>query len=117
MAEIGKIHQPLHPSVRPKLDPQYAAFHDSHLQYIQPSETFEWNSEVRNIPGMPDFGSPQLDVGSVRDFVVGEFQVRVFTPVGEVPQDGWGVLVWFHGGELLSLPWSIDSTVVPRNWS
>ena len=55
---------------------------------------------MRNKPGLPDFGSPKVDVGSTRDFEVGEFRVRVFTPKGSAPEGGWPVLLWFHGGEL-----------------
>lgn len=99
MTDSRPVYQPIHPSIRSKLDPQYAAFHDSHLQYVEPSENFKWDPEVRNKPGLPDYGSPKVDVGSTRDFEVGEFRVRAFTPEGSPTEGGWPILVWFHGGE------------------
>jgi acetyl esterase/lipase len=86
--------------VRGKLDPQYAAFHDAHLQYIQPSESFPWDPAVRGKPGMPPCGSPALEVGGIRDIALSEYSVRAFTPVGNVPDGGWPVCIWFHGGML-----------------
>lgn len=92
-------YQPIHPSLRPLLDPQYAAFHDEHLQYVVPSEAEPWDSETRNKPSPLALGGQRVvDVGSVCDKDMGNFQLRVFTPEGRMPNGGWPVLVWFHGG-------------------
>lgn len=98
------IHQPVHPSLRPGLDPEYASFHDQYLQYVPPSEATSWDPESRTWPSPLSQGGQKLvDVGSVYDKDLGNFQIRVFTPEGELPNGkdagpGWPVLVWFHGG-------------------
>jgi acetyl esterase/lipase len=39
------------------------------------------------------------EIGSQRDFDYGGHeQIRIFTPKEKRPEDGWQVLVWFHGG-------------------
>lgn len=92
-------YQPIHPSLRPILDPQYAAFHDEHLQYVVPSEAEPWDPGARNRPSPLALGGQRVvDVGSVCDKNLGNFQLRVFTPEGSMPDGGWPVLVWFHGG-------------------
>ena len=46
-----------------------------------------------------------VEVGSTRDFAVRrretegpDVMVRVFTPGGERPEEGWPVMVYYHGG-------------------
>ncbi|KAK6193218.1 hypothetical protein LQW54_012682 [Pestalotiopsis sp. IQ-011] len=93
------VYQPIHPSLRPLLDPQYAAFHDEHLQHVVPSEAEPWDPETRNKPSPLALGGQRVvDVGSVCDKDMVNFQLRVFTPEGSMPDGGWPVLVWFHGG-------------------
>ena len=53
------------------------------------------------IPG----GGEMVEVGSTRDFAVRrretegpDVMVRVFTPGGERPEEGWPVMVYYHGG-------------------
>ncbi|KAH9897583.1 Alpha/Beta hydrolase protein [Xylariomycetidae sp. FL2044] len=95
----GKIHQPLHPSVREKLDPEYVALHDEILQYVLPSEAEPWDPASRLRPSPVAHGGQKLvDVGAVQDEDLGNFQIRIFTPEGDVPAGGWPVLVWLHGG-------------------
>lgn len=94
-----KIHQPIHPDLRSKLDPEYVAFHDEHLQYVVPSESEPWDPESRNRPSPLSLGGQRpVDVGSVHDVDLGNTQIRVFRPEGERPEHGWPALVWFHGG-------------------
>ncbi|KAF5024938.1 hypothetical protein F66182_2980 [Fusarium sp. NRRL 66182] len=94
-----KIWQPLHPAVRGRLDPQYVAYHDAHLQYIEPDENSEWDGSIRTKKvSLPPGGTRPIPVGSINDFDVGRFRVRVYTPTGESDERGWPVLVWFHGG-------------------
>lgn len=93
-----KIWQPLHPSLRDKLDPEYVTFHDRVLQYVQPSETIPWDPAVRNGPSIPPGGLLVVEVGIVEDVQLERCRVRVFVPEGEVPANGWKGMLWFHGG-------------------
>jgi acetyl esterase/lipase len=108
-----KVWQPLHPSVRPNLHPQYVAFHDAHIQYVQPDNTKPWDGSARTDPSLPPGGFPTVEVGSIADVDVdvgGEggssFKVRVYTPPegeaatrsGERDVRGWPALLWLHGG-------------------
>jgi hypothetical protein len=92
-------YQPIHPDVRPLLDPEYAAFHDKYLQYVRPSETFDWDPAVRSKPSITPGGSDPVPVGCIRDVQLEHCEIRVFTPKGSAPRDGWPVCIWFHGGE------------------
>ncbi|KAK6074061.1 AB hydrolase superfamily protein [Seiridium cupressi] len=98
-SSMRKIYQPIHPSLRPLLDPEYAAFHDEHLQYVVPSEAEAWDPASRNHLSPLSLGGQRLvEVGSVCDKELGDIQIRVFTPDGDAPSHGWPALVWFHGG-------------------
>ncbi|ETS75260.1 hypothetical protein PFICI_13744 [Pestalotiopsis fici W106-1] len=98
-AEARTAYQPIHPLLRPLLDPEYVAFHDEHLQYVVPSEAEAWDPNSRNRPSPLALGGQGLvKVSSVYDKDLGTFQVRVFTPEGNAPESGWPVLIWFHGG-------------------
>jgi len=100
-AAARTAHQPLHPEMRARLDPQYAKYHDDTLQYIVPSQLVPWSPALRNSAG-PDGGSPLRKVGRTYDLRKEEWagwEVRVFEPEGDRPVGGWGVLVWYHGGE------------------
>ena len=93
------IYQPLHPSVRPLLDPEYVAFHDKYVQYIEPEQLKPWNPNVRTRATWPYAGSPVVEVGSVKDIrPCGDFNIRVFSPAGKPPSGGWPLVIWFHGG-------------------
>ncbi|KAF4454796.1 hypothetical protein F53441_2738 [Fusarium austroafricanum] len=94
-----KIWQPLHPSIRDKLDPQYVAYHEAYLQYIEPDEIKDWDGSTRTKKiSLPPGGTKPIPVGSTNDYDVGRFRVRVYTPTGQSDDRGWPVLVWFHGG-------------------
>ncbi|GLB38127.1 putative lipase esterase [Lyophyllum shimeji] len=90
-------HQPLHPSIIPRLDPEYLAFHTSTLQYIVPPHTLPWDPAIRNAPAVPG-GSAPLEVARTQDFDLTHTKVRAFTPKGETPEGGWPVFIFFHGG-------------------
>ncbi|KAF4624079.1 hypothetical protein G7Y89_g14094 [Cudoniella acicularis] len=94
------IYQPIHPSVRPLLDPQYVNFHEKYLQYVPSSESVPWDPACRFEPSPSAAGgSPLVEVGSTRDFDYGgDEKLRIFTPKGDAPSGGWPVLVWMHGG-------------------
>jgi acetyl esterase/lipase len=100
VSDDATAYQPIHPSMRDKLDPEYVAFHDEFLQYIRPNEQEPWDPACRFRPSVPlTMGAQkQVDVGSVEDKDLGSFQARIFTPEGDAPAAGWPVLVWLHGG-------------------
>lgn len=93
-----KVWQPLHGAVRAKLDPEYVAFHDQYMQYVQPDDLKIWDGSARTKPSLPPGGIPPVPVGSTREFQVGAFQLRAYTPTGECDARGWPVLIWYHGG-------------------
>lgn len=94
-----KAFQPLHPAIRDSLDPQYVAYHEAHLQYIEPDEFKEWDGSIRTAKSsLPLGGTKPTPVGSINDHSVGRFRVRAYTPTGEPDRRGRPVLVWFHGG-------------------
>jgi hypothetical protein len=89
------IFQPIHESIRNKLDTEYVKLHDDILQYCAPSESDPWSADIRSRPSLIGFASPKLvEVGSVRDIDVDEYQVRVFTPESEIPNGGWPCFVY-----------------------
>ncbi|KAK5938180.1 hypothetical protein PMZ80_009769 [Knufia obscura] len=93
------IHQPLYPSVRPLLDPEYVAFHDKHVQYVEPEQLRPWTPSNRTRYTWPYAGSSIVEVGNVKDIrPCGDFSIRVFSPAGSPPASGWPLLIWFHGG-------------------
>lgn len=93
------VYQPLHPLVRPLLDTEYVAFHDRYVQYVEPEQSRGWDKSLRTRYTWPHAGSPVVPVGSVKDIrPCGEFDIRVFTPVGTPPAGGWPLLIWLHGG-------------------
>ncbi|KAJ3950084.1 uncharacterized protein N0V96_001221 [Colletotrichum fioriniae] len=96
------IHQPIHPSVRAKLDPEYVALHDSIIQYMEPSEARPWDPASRSAPNPLAHTTQKLSpVGKQWDEDIGgDIHVRVFVPEGQAPSEeaGWPCLVWLHGG-------------------
>ncbi|KAL3495320.1 AB hydrolase superfamily protein [Aspergillus germanicus] len=93
------IHQPIHPAIRPLLDPEYIAFHDAHFQYLLPDEQQEWKSSIRTAPRpWPSTGHPHTPVGSIKDISLTNFPIRIFTPTAPKPPSGYPVFLWFHGG-------------------
>jgi acetyl esterase/lipase len=94
------IYQPIHPSIRSRLDHEYVAFHERYLQYVPSSESIPWDlaSRLTSTPSAAGRSEP-VEVGSQRDFDYGGHeQIRIFTPKGERPESRWPVLVWLHGG-------------------
>ena len=92
--------QPIHPSVIPKLDPEYLQFHNEHLQYITPPHTLPWDPSIRNRPALSGSSEP-LVVGKTQDYDLPNAKFRSFTPEGTAPStQGWPVLIYFHGGEI-----------------
>jgi len=90
--------QAIDPSILPRLDPQYVAFHNEHIAHIVPPHTLPWDPAIRKVVTVS--GSAEvLQVGSVQDYELSHCKVRVFTPEGTPPPDGWPAYVYYHGGE------------------
>ncbi|KAH8688773.1 Alpha/Beta hydrolase protein [Talaromyces proteolyticus] len=96
---------PLHPSVAARVHPEYAAFYNKYIidkqqVHLQPVSASRVGGVI--IPG----GGPLLPVGKTEDHLIPRTEtggtdpvpVRVFTPAGTPPQQGWGVFLYFHGG-------------------
>ncbi|KAK1835304.1 AB hydrolase superfamily protein [Podospora conica] len=105
MSTPRTIYQPLHPSIRPLLDPEYVALHDSVIQYVLPTEhpSAQWTPVSRSKPSaMAHCVQRPIPVGAVHDLTPSteSFQARVYVPSGDAPEgeQGWPALVWFHGG-------------------
>lgn len=118
------IYQPLHPTMRTLLDPEYIAFHDSCIQYLVPDEQLHsWNSPSPPTRSSPlstlsdaggGAGNGPCRVGLVRDVQLERCRVRIFVPAGSnCSSTGGGggggehgvvvpvkypVLYWLHGG-------------------
>lgn len=87
----------LHPSIIPRLDPEYAAFHNEHIVHLPQVHELPWDPSIRNTQVVPGSSEP-LPVAKVEDFELSRCQVRVFTPEESRPEPGWPVLIFFHGG-------------------
>lgn len=99
------IYQPLDPDVRFKLDPEYVAFHDRYIQYVEPDDARPWHPvHVRSRRPFPPGTSEPVPIRKTEDIYLKSFPVRVFRPNGDRPKNGWPVLVWYHGGG-----WAIGS--------
>lgn len=112
------IYQPLHPTMRTLLDPEYVAFHDSCIQYLVPDEQLHsWNSRSSPLSTLSEGtgnggagGNGPCRVGLVRDVQLERCRVRIFVPAGSnCSSTGGGeqgvvvpvkypVLYWLHGG-------------------
>lgn len=92
-------YQPLHPSVRPLLDPEYVAFHDRHIQYVEPEYHKPWSESIRTRITWPYAGSPIVEVGKVEDIrPCPNFVIRIFSPSSEVKRLERPLVIWLHGG-------------------
>ena len=87
----------LHPSIIPRLDPEYAAFHNEQIIHLPQVHELPWDPSIRNTHVVPGSSEP-LPVAKVEDFDLSRCRVRVFTPEESRPEPGWPVLIFFHGG-------------------
>ncbi|CAK1358415.1 AB hydrolase superfamily protein [Cercospora beticola] len=102
LAQPPTVYQPLHPSLRGLLDPEYVAFHDTCLQYLIPEEQLKWDTSTRS--RLPTLASPsaELKVGQKRDIQLEHCAVRVFVPESSQHVPRYPVLLWFHSGGWVS---------------
>ena len=98
-AETGKIFQPIDPEFEHKLDAEYVRFHKANLLYKPRTDQIPWSPAVRDTPPTIITTSDPLHVGSIVDYSLSKCKVRVFTPEGGPPADGWPVFIFIHGGE------------------
>ncbi|KAG8698925.1 hypothetical protein FRC08_005623 [Ceratobasidium sp. 394] len=91
------------PALLDRIVPDYRAFIESWpASYHVPPHTITWSPSTRQATRTPiDMGqAPAVPVGSTRTIELcdGRFSVRVLTPEGEKPNEGWPVMVYMHGG-------------------
>ncbi|THH34092.1 hypothetical protein EUX98_g128 [Antrodiella citrinella] len=96
-ADTRKVLQPIHPDFVSKLLPEYVAHHNATTAFVPPIYSVPWNPAVRNGPAVFG-GSEPLKVGDIKDIPLSHCDMRVFTPEGSPPPDGWPVFIFFHGG-------------------
>jgi hypothetical protein len=104
-------YQPLHPSVRWKLEKAYVRYHDTYFQYLKPDT--EWNLGWRIAPSrFASTSSKPVKVGSVIDLKLGKFSIE-FTPqrrvTGNLPPNLEASAAAF-GGTFPSMPRSTLAT-------
>ncbi|GAB7349351.1 hypothetical protein MBLNU459_g8483t1 [Dothideomycetes sp. NU459] len=94
---------PLHPSVAHLLDPEYVTFYNQNTQYLQQVQYL--SVQAARVSGLPVGAGAAQECGSIKDYEISRTEtggaglmVRVFTPKGTVPEGGWPVAIWFHGG-------------------
>lgn len=97
---------PLHESIVDRIDPEYAAYYSKHIinqhpVHLQPLHVSRASGIL--LPG----ASSLQTVASIKDYSFKrltsngpDIVVRVFTPLGDPPQDGhgWPVCLYLHGG-------------------
>lgn len=101
---------PLHEAVRDKLDPEYVAFYNKHIINLQQVH-FQPVAASRTPGDLIPGAGPLIPVGKQEDVAIKRLEsegpdvmVRCFTPAvdeakGEkVPENGWPVLLYYHGG-------------------
>ncbi|PCH33683.1 lipase/ esterase [Wolfiporia cocos MD-104 SS10] len=104
------VHQPIHPDVLGRLDPEYVAFHNANTAYAVPVQLLPWNPAVRQGPPVPG-GAEPLKVGAIKDISLSKCAARVYTPEGTAPDAGWPVLLSFHGGG-----WTLGGINTETSW-
>ncbi len=95
MAEPRTIHQPTHPDTRSRPDPEHVAFHEEKVQYILQSEASEWDPAQRSASSAFSPPLESVEVGTIQDVILKHSELRVFTPKGSSPAEGWPVFLWF----------------------
>ena len=98
MSDTRTVYQPIHPEMLPRLLPEYVDYHNANTAFTRGIHEIPWDPAVRKNPPVQG-GSVPLKVGSVKDFSLSKCMVRVFTPEGTAPVNGWPVFIFYHGGE------------------
>lgn len=95
---------PLSSEILPLLDKEYENFYNKFIINQQQAQFLPVSASRSSgvlIPGSAE----QLPVKSVKDYAIQRtesegdpVQVRVFTPFGDPPKDGWPIFLYMHGG-------------------
>ncbi|CAE6521083.1 unnamed protein product [Rhizoctonia solani] len=99
MSDPSIYNGPLHPDIAPHLDAEYAAFYNKYSINQPAIHKIPWDPACRG--GSNPGELEPCKVGSVRDLTAPgspPVNIRIFTPPGERPINGWPVLVYYHGG-------------------
>ncbi|WVF73220.1 hypothetical protein IAT40_008039 [Kwoniella sp. CBS 6097] len=91
---------PLHPSVLPRLDKQYANFYNKYMADAPMIQDLEWDPKIRSSPAVPG-GAGALPVAKTQDFDLGGFAIRVFWPITPSQDADLPVFIWYHGGGMV----------------
>lgn len=95
---------PIDESIRDRIDPVYAKFYNQYIinnqqVHYQPVSASRTSGVL--IPG----AGPKLPVGKTEDISIHrretdgpDVRIRVFTPKSTKPENGWPVMVYYHGG-------------------
>ncbi|EJD04106.1 lipase/ esterase [Fomitiporia mediterranea MF3/22] len=104
---------PLHPSIIPKLDPEFAAYWNANSQYQLGPHQVPWDPAIRKNPPVVGASEP-LKVGLTKDIRLSKFFIRVCWPENpsKAPEDGWPVFLFFHGGG-----WTLGSIDTENHFS
>jgi hypothetical protein len=91
----------LHPIVLQQLDPEYIKFHNEHLLKFKFPDYSSWDPSIRFHESPIALAHlPAVNVKLTRDIPLKDkrFFLRVYFPATKRPDEGWPVLIWFHGG-------------------
>ncbi|KAG8794243.1 hypothetical protein FRC12_000096 [Ceratobasidium sp. 428] len=88
------------PEILKRLDPEYKDFVLAQPASSRtPLYTVGWSSKLREMVNSSTAGKASaVPVGVVETISLGEYSVRILTPKGEPPKDGWPALIYLHGG-------------------
>ena len=94
---------PLHESVAPLLDPEYVNFYNKNTINMQ--QVHLQSVAASRLSGLPIGAGPMQPVKATHDYHIERLDskgppvmVRVFTPNGVMPENGWPVSIYYHGG-------------------
>jgi hypothetical protein len=87
-------YQPIHPKLRPLLDPEYVEYHEHHVQFLVPDEQKNWEGSVRVYSSLPASPSLPMKVGLLRDLQLENCRVRVFVPESSQHVYKYPALLW-----------------------
>lgn len=100
--ERREVFQPIHPSLRHLLDPEYVSFHDNYIQYVFPDELKIWDGSARTQPSLPaGGGSMPVRVKRIVDVSLEHCRLRIYIPEpyrGAAAEPQLPALLWFHAG-------------------
>ncbi|EJT97139.1 hypothetical protein DACRYDRAFT_119612 [Dacryopinax primogenitus] len=91
---------PLAPHIEPLLDDDYKQYYSTLIGLPALDYSAPFDPSIRDQYLVGSGASAPLDVGSTRDVPgIGQNKnVRLFIPHGEKPEQGWPMLVYYHGG-------------------